>query len=134
MRLDHLLSKEFVPAPCGLGLEPSRSMWGGVLAGVWVGTKHAWPFASLGFCGLVGCVWWGVWVVVVFEAWHAIGVWGSAPCGLRRHLVCWLLWSWVGCGVGGLVVNCIVDASIFDLCEICPYAFVACGCFVCLFL
>ena len=44
------------------------------------------------------------------------GFWGSAPwlpdpSGLL--ICCWGLWV----GVGGLVVNCIVDASIFDLCK-----------------
>ena len=49
-------------------------------------------------------------------AWHAVGVleqcsWPD-PTGLDSHLfvvVCF--------GVGVLVVNCIVDASIFDLCK-----------------
>jgi len=49
-------------------------------------------------------------------AWHAVGVLeqrsGPDPTGLDSHLfvvVCF--------GVGVLVVNCIVDASIFDLCK-----------------
>ena len=43
------------------------------------------------------------------------GFWGSAPWlpGLSGAPGCWGLWV----GVGGLVVNCIVDASIFDLCK-----------------
>ena len=38
------------------------------------------------------------------------GFWGSAPWlpGLSGAPGCWGLWV----GVGGLVVNCIVDASI----------------------
>ena len=46
------------------------------------------------------CVW----------GWHAVGVLGQ--CALVAWPVfCCLVWV-VGLGVGGLVVNCIVDASI----------------------
>ena len=61
---------------------------------------------SCGCGGLVGggcpraCVW----------GWHAVGVLGQ--CALVAWPVfCCLVWV-VGLGVGGLVVNCIVDASI----------------------
>jgi len=43
------------------------------------------------------------------------GFWSSAPDlipPLRMAIVCGCLF-----GVGVLVVNCIVDASIFDLCK-----------------
>ena len=47
---------------------------------------------------------WCVW------GWHAVGVLGQ--CALVAWPVfCCLVWV-VGLGVGGLVVNCIVDASI----------------------
>ena len=39
------------------------------------------------------------------------GFWGSAPW-LPGLLFCCLFCGWWGVGVGGLVVNCIVDASI----------------------
>ena len=56
---------------------------------------------------------------------HAVGVWGCVPfvscfcfspgCLLLPVVVV----VWGGCGgVGGLVVNCIVDASIFVLCGV----------------
>ena len=50
------------------------------------------------------------------RAWHAVGVLeqrsGPDPTGLDSHLFVVGLF-----GVGVLVVNCIVDASIFDLCK-----------------
>ena len=50
----------------------------------------------------------------VFWAWHAVGVLeqrsGPDPTNTSSHCL-WLF------GVGVLVVNCIVDASIFDLCK-----------------
>ena len=50
------------------------------------------------------------------RAWHAVGVLeqrsGPDPTGLDSHLFVIGLF-----GVGVLVVNCIVDASIFDLCK-----------------
>ena len=76
-------------------------------------------------CGVVGGGWWVV-------GWHAVGVWGSAPWCL---LPCpaGLLSRVVGTGlVGGLVVNCIVDASIFDLCGV-PARGRARLCFVCFY-
>ena len=39
------------------------------------------------------------------------GFWGSAPW-LPGPCFCCLFDGWWGVGVGGLVVNCIVDASI----------------------
>ena len=56
---------------------------------------------------------------------HAVGVWGCVPfvsCFCFLLLVVLLpvvVVVWGGCGgVGGLVVNCIVDASIFVLCGV----------------
>ena len=75
-------------------------------------------------CGVVGLSGAGMrdtpaaacWVVVGAPAcvgvwgWHAVGVLGQ--CALVAWPVfCCLVWV-VGLGVGGLVVNCIVDASI----------------------
>ena len=67
----------------------------------------------MGCCGLVVVV---VWLVVgapvlVCGGGMLSGFWGSAPwlpdpSGLL--ICCWGFWV----GVGGLVVNCIVDASI----------------------
>ena len=49
-------------------------------------------------------------------AWHAVGVLeqrsGPDPTVTDGHCFCGCLF-----GVGVLVVNCIVDASIFDLCK-----------------
>ena len=52
------------------------------------------------------------------RAWHAVGVLeqrsGPDPIDTSDRLFLW----WLVCvGVGVLVVNCIVDASIFDLCK-----------------
>ena len=50
------------------------------------------------------------------RAWHAVGVLeqrsGPDPTVTDGHCFCGCLF-----GVGVLVVNCIVDASIFDLCK-----------------
>ena len=62
-------------------------------------------------------------------AWHAVGFWGGAPwCPGPRALPCLFLG---GSGVvGGLVVNCIVDASI---CGRPRYRELCCWSPVCLF-
>ena len=44
------------------------------------------------------------------------GFWSSAPDLIPSIQVIALVWL-VCVGVGVLVVNCIVDASIFDLCK-----------------
>ena len=72
----------------------------------------------MGCCGLVVVV---VWLVVgalaVCGGGMLSGFWGSAPWlpGLCSAALC----GWWGVGVGGLVVNCIVDASIllFVFCD-----------------
>ena len=50
------------------------------------------------------------------RAWHAVGVLeqrsGPGPTVMNGYCFCGCLF-----GVGVLVVNCIVDASIFDLCK-----------------
>ena len=72
-------------------------------------------FVGIGDTLSAACVWW--WWVPPFCVLGACGggmlsgFWGSAPwlpdpSGLL--ICCWGLWV----GVGGLVVNCIVDASI----------------------
>ena len=94
-----------------------------------------WPCAvcvGLVGCGVVwcrkhACLWWAAAAVVVVVVccggcpwcarlcacvgWHAVGVLGQ--CALVAWPVLLLpVGGWWGVGVGGLVVNCIVDASI----------------------
>ena len=86
-------------------------MWGGLP-----------PLSFLVVCFVwAGVVWAGLegvsrteaaagWWVPPCWGWHAVGVLGQ--CALVAWPVfCCLVWV-VGLGVGGLVVNCIVDASI----------------------
>ena len=89
MRLDHLLSKEFL-------------FWNGKKLTVKDSFKDFWL-----------CHFWqrgtGLWLGMLS------GFWSSAPDltpPIRIVIVCGCLF-----GVGVLVVNCIVDASIFDLCK-----------------
>ena len=89
MRLDHLLSKEFL---------------------FWNGEKNRLEDSffdmALSFLAKRDGV----------LAWHAVGVLeqrsGPDPTVTDGHCFCGCLF-----GVGVLVVNCIVDASIFDLCK-----------------
>ena len=90
MRLDHLLSKEFL-------------FWNGKKLTVKDSFKGIWP-----------CLFWqrgtGLKGLGMLS-----GFWSSAPDltpPIRIVIVCGCLF-----GVGVLVVNCIVDASIFDLCK-----------------
>ena len=91
MRLDHLLSKEFL-------------FWNGKKLTVKDSFKDFWL-----------CLFWqredGV-----LRAWHAVGVLeqrsGPDPTVTGDCFIVVGLF-----GVGVLVVNCIVDASIFDLCK-----------------
>ena len=89
MRLDHLLSKEFL-------------FWNGKKLTVKDSFKDIWPCFGKG--------------TGFFRAWHAVGVLeqrsGPDPTDTDGHCFCGCLF-----GVGVLVVNCIVDASIFDLCK-----------------
>ena len=94
-------------------------VWAGrglLLAEGWVADRRALV------CGVVGCLvlawetrlllpvgWW--WVPLRVWGWHAVGVLGQ--CALVAWPVLLLpVGGWWGVGVGGLVVNCIVDASI----------------------
>ena len=53
----------------------------------------------------------GFLVVRNVKSWHAVGVWGNRPWPpMRKFSGC--LFGFV-CGVGVVVENCIVDASIF---------------------
>ena len=84
-------------------------VWGGWLPGAWR-RKHA-CFASAS-CFVWG---WGVWwvppcVLVCVWGWHAVGVLGQCALVCPARPGFHFLGFWVG--VGGLVVNCIVDASI----------------------
>ena len=89
MRLDHLLSKEFL---------------------FWNGKEDR---LEDSFIDVLALFFWqrgtGFWLGMLS------GFWSSAPDltpPLRMVIVCGCLF-----GVGVLVVNCIVDASIFDLCK-----------------
>ena len=89
MRLDHLLSKEFCFGTARGPLGNSLKIFGLVLFG-----KGGDRVLGLGMLS---------------------GFWSSAPDltpPIRVIIVCGCLF-----GVGVLVVNCIVDASIFDLCK-----------------
>ena len=103
MRLDHLLSKEFFFALVGLGRGrfvccPACFGWGRAVLLVGV------------FSGVFGRG----------RAWHVIGVLGQRAVWCGFLFPFW--WALLGCsgclvvvgglGVGGLVVNCIVGASI----------------------
>ena len=80
---------------CGVGNTPAC---GGLLRLLW-----SWWSVVVGAPGVRGCV--RVW------GWHAVGVLGQ--CALVAWPVLLLpVGGWWGVGVGGLVVNCIVDASI----------------------
>ena len=88
MRLDHLLSKEFC---FGTAREPLGNSFFGMALSF---GKEGRGFKGLGMLS---------------------GFWSSAPDltpPIRVIIVCGCLF-----GVGVLVVNCIVDASIFDLCK-----------------
>ena len=86
-------------------------VWGGWLPGAWC-RKHAhcWWAAAAVVVVVVGwlvgasvrawCVW----------GWHAVGVLGQCALGCPARPGFHFLGFWLG--VGGLVVNCIVDASI----------------------
>ena len=90
MRLDHLLSKEFL---------------------FWNGEKDRLrnSFKDIWLCLLAKRD--GVWLGMLS------GFWSSAP-DLTPSLRVIAFFVVVGLfGVGVLVVNCIVDASIFDLCK-----------------
>ena len=83
--------------PCLVGLF-SRGGW---LSGA--GMRDTPAAACWVVVGAPACV--GVW------GWHAVGVLGQ--CALVAWPVLLLpVGGWWGVGVGGLVVNCIVDASI----------------------
>ena len=132
MRLDHLLSRDL--GACGgagarTGASPgsSRGLSGGRTGGR-TGTRSPLTLVLLGA--------WGVPAFFLLLPACVRGVWwggGGACCrglGLRALLCpasasllvvcCCLFGGGVGgCGgVGGLVVNCIVDASIFVLCGV----------------
>ena len=145
MRLDHLLSREFfillrvvrcsaLPAPpclCGGG-GGGRAGCGGVVLAASTRSASACRRgvpAGAGVCRLFPPLFDGG----VGGGGHAVGFWGGAPwlwsCASGWSLFC----SGVGLAcVGGLVVICIVDASIFVLCVVIVVVFVwvvLCVCF-----
>ena len=131
MRLDHLLSKDrfvwgWLPG-CWfcLGRLLGLGRSGAAPAEGWAAGRVSWV-CSRGWGWLPG-VWcrrhilllllpafvWGVGLVgaPACWGWHAVGVLGQ--CALVAWPVLLLpVGGWWGVGVGGLVVNCIVDASI----------------------
>ena len=92
MRLDHLLSKEYL---------------------FWNGEKNR---LEDSFYRCFGSVFFGKEGRGFLRAWHAVGVLeqrsGPDPTDTSDCFIVVGLF-----GVGVLVVNCIVDASIFDLCK-----------------
>ena len=117
-------------------------MWGGFLvvvvwAAVWVWagrglllTEGRAADRRALVCGVVGCLVLGVgntpvvlllpacvgsgvwWVPLRVWGWHAVGVLGQCALVAWPAFSASLFVGGVGVGVGGLVVNCIVDASI----------------------
>ena len=81
----------------------------GWLPGAGIGGTPAWWWAAgavvvvVVCCGGCPCVVWG---------WHAVGVLGQCALVAWPAFSASLFVGGVGVGVGGLVVNCIVDASI----------------------
>ena len=81
----------------------------------WVGSRGCgWLVrVGIGDTPSAACVWWW-WVppcvLVCVWGWHAVGVLGQCALGCPARPGFHFLGFWVG--VGGLVVNCIVDASI----------------------
>ena len=61
--------------------------------------------------------WWWVFlcVLVCVWGWHAVGVLGQCALVAWPAFSASLFVGGVGVGVGGLVVNCIVDASIITV-------------------
>ena len=93
--------------------------WGAVLAELraagrvsWVCCSRVWLVVCVGIGDTPAAAWFGWWWVPprVGGGGMLSGFWGSAPWlpGLCSAALC----GWWGVGVGGLVVNCIVDASI----------------------
>ena len=112
MRLDHLLSRDL--GACGGRGARTGASPGPLVACRGAGRADAREHAPLSPCVLLGA--WGVPVLPL------VGGVGACCRGLGlRALLCPAPASSLlgGCGgVGGLVVNCIVDASIFVLCGV----------------
>jgi hypothetical protein len=124
VRLDHLLSKERLPAPVwgGSGARAPR-MWGWgcsyggdtgeLLSTATVVVSTARPLRGwVGKAGAVG-VGGGVGTLLGPEGTNPVGVVLDGHLRLVRRLLPW--WGWVRAGGCGwlLVENCTVDASIF---------------------
>ena len=77
------------------------------LSGDWC-RKHACHASASCLCGEWGLV--GAPACLCVWGWHAVGVLGQCALGCPARPGFHFLGFWVG--VGGLVVNCIVDASI----------------------
>ncbi len=151
MRLDHLLSKELWPAGWCSCCRPVVRGAGLVGAGsaVCMEDRLLCPGpVALPFClGGPGWVWWpprvrppgvgGCGGGGTLSGSGAVRPGGPGPpVAAGRVLPCCCLGGWlvVWGVVGGLVVNCIVDASIFVLCGRVPAALCGgCVCFVCFF-
>ena len=81
----------------------------GWLPGAGIGDAPAWWWAAAAVVVVVVC-WW--WVPPRVWGWHAVGVLGQCALVAWPAFSASLFVGGVGVGVGGLVVNCIVDASI----------------------
>ena len=145
MRLDHLLSREFFillrVVRCSALPAPSLLVWGGGVVGpgavglFWLRARGARPRAA-------GVSWWA-WVSVACSPLVRWGGWvvggmlsGSGAvrpgCGPARRAGPFFVRGVGLACVGGLVVICIVDASIFVLCVVIVVVFVwvvLCVCF-----
>ena len=115
MRLDHLLSKEcpylgLLVCRTTVGVVLGRVVWWGRNAWCKEPSSPVWVGAPPGNGGLACCRGsgtarpWGPALGPVLLAPLQLPLVGAGGCG-----------GWLR-GVGVLVVNCIVDASIFDLC------------------
>ena len=83
----------------------------GWLPGAGIGDTLAWWWAAAAVVVVVVGWWWVPSRAWCAWGWHAVGVLGQ--CALVAWPVLLLpVGGWWGVGVGGLVVNCIVDASI----------------------
>ena len=125
MRLDHLLSKEVVCGGGFLAVDLAWAVWVRAGRGCLLSRKAGWLRRRALLCGVVGCLVLGVedtpaaacwWWWVPPRALVCVGVAccrgsGAVRPGCLARFSAACLWV-VGVGVGGLVVNCIVDASI----------------------
>ena len=80
------------------------------MPGAGIGDTLAWWWAAAAVVVVV--VGWLVGAPFLLWGWHAVGVLGQCALVAWPAFSASLFVGGVGVGVGGLVVNCIVDASI----------------------